>query len=295
MYYLKITFNKLPKVIMAHRVIHQDYHLPDRLFDAMELVYVEEGECLITIHDRFEFIVSPGEIYICPPNMLHTCKTVSSRVHHIHSTIGVVADFGYELLDETAFQNHKYLHFSEDTAFSDKDFIILPFHYKPDKKIRIEERYNFFNREYIFNDYFSSQIISSKFVGFISEIARDFFESLKVKDNKHSAASNFMYSKKIIEYITDNYTKQLDLNMLAGYVGLSPNYICNIFKKVTNETIIGYLNMVRIKKAKELMLNSQLNINQICEMIGIENWKYFSELFKKYEGISPKQYRTLIK
>ncbi|MDO8685943.1 MAG: helix-turn-helix transcriptional regulator, partial [Clostridiales bacterium] len=90
-----------------------------------------------------------------------------------------------------------------------------------------------------------------------------------------------------------NYNKQLDFEHLAGYMNLNRDYVCALFKKVTNQSITRYLIGIRIKKAKELLLNTNFNMNSICLEVGIENEQYFCKLFKKYEGISPNQYRSL--
>lgn len=72
---------------------------------------------------------------------------------------------------------------------------------------------------------------------------------------------------------------------------MSESYFSHVFKKEAGQSFTNYVNFARINKAKDLLKNSDLKINEIAAMVGLENANYFSTLFKKLTGKSPNQYR----
>lgn len=78
---------------------------------------------------------------------------------------------------------------------------------------------------------------------------------------------------------------------LAAEVFLSPNYLSQIFKQETGESVTEVLTKTRMEAAKELLKSADLRILEIAEMVGYENTTYFSTVFKKYTGLYPQKYR----
>lgn len=95
-----------------------------------------------------------------------------------------------------------------------------------------------------------------------------------------------------IEFIDKNYANQeLTLNLLADVVNISPNYFSRIFSKNEGCTFVEYLTNIRINKAKELLMCSNMKTTNIAYEIGYKDSHYFSCLFKKLTGCTPKEYR----
>ena len=98
---------------------------------------------------------------------------------------------------------------------------------------------------------------------------------------------------KIINYIDSHYRdNDLSLELLAEKVDISVSYISAILKKEKNTTFVKYLTTLRMEKAKELLKNPNNKIVDIAESIGFSEPYYFSHSFKKYQGVSPKEYRN---
>ena len=93
------------------------------------------------------------------------------------------------------------------------------------------------------------------------------------------------------EYISRNYSKKLSLNILAQINCCSVQTLISKFKVQTGKTPMEYITGLRIKKAKDFLLNTDLSIGQISEFCGYENVYYFSNVFKKEIGMSPLQFR----
>lgn len=96
---------------------------------------------------------------------------------------------------------------------------------------------------------------------------------------------------KIKTYLEENYSKDLSLENLADYLGHSFKYTSILFKKVMGDNFKNYLNLYRIKRAKELMYNDKsLKIKDIASLVGCNSSNTFIRIFRKYEGVSPTQY-----
>lgn len=96
--------------------------------------------------------------------------------------------------------------------------------------------------------------------------------------------------KKIVEQIHLNYQKNWQLADLAQIGGCSAHYLCRIFKEVTNYTPINYLIKIRLDIAIDLLKNSDYTVSEIAEMVGFSDVYYFSRLFKKWMGKSPRHF-----
>lgn len=95
------------------------------------------------------------------------------------------------------------------------------------------------------------------------------------------------------EYIAENYANSdFSLNMIAGYIGVSPSYFSSIFKQGTGQSFIEYLTKVRIDRACELLKCTTLRTSEIGEKVGYNDPHYFSATFKKIMGQSPKDFKT---
>lgn len=100
--------------------------------------------------------------------------------------------------------------------------------------------------------------------------------------------------KRIIQYIELHYTHDISLDQIADHVLLNPNYISSLFRKETGLTFIHFLHLYRIKKAKEMMLmDTGLSFHKISEQVGYESVRHFFNVFKKYSGVTPGEYRGL--
>jgi len=94
------------------------------------------------------------------------------------------------------------------------------------------------------------------------------------------------------EYIRENYNNpDISLNTVAAHVALSPAHFSTIFAQEMSETFIDHLTSVRIEKVKELLLSTDDKIVNIAFSVGYSEPNYLSYLFKKREGLSPKEYR----
>ncbi|MDC7239624.1 MAG: helix-turn-helix domain-containing protein [Spirochaetales bacterium] len=99
--------------------------------------------------------------------------------------------------------------------------------------------------------------------------------------------------EKARTYINENFMSQdISLNSLASHVSVSPNHFSTIFSQEMGVTFIEYLTSVRLEHAKELLRNSRMKCADISYEVGYSDPHYFSFIFKKNFGISPREYRA---
>ncbi len=104
-----------------------------------------------------------------------------------------------------------------------------------------------------------------------------------------------MYYNKQIQLarrlLDQRYATAITIEQLSHEVALSPYYLIRLFHRIYKQTPHQYLIRVRITKAKDLLINSNLSITEICADVGFESLGSFSTLFRKIVGISPSAYR----
>ncbi|MEF3309150.1 helix-turn-helix domain-containing protein [Paenibacillus sp. GYB004] len=110
---------------------------------------------------------------------------------------------------------------------------------------------------------------------------------------QHAYRSGALLSA-IMSYIDEHYNEDLYLDKIADKMNVSVKYVSRVFKEKTGMNITDYISQVRISKAKELLVHSDLPIGAIAEKVGIHNRTTFLRTFKKVEGLSPNDFRKSI-
>lgn len=98
---------------------------------------------------------------------------------------------------------------------------------------------------------------------------------------------------QIIEYVSKNYNKDVGLTELSELVGMNPAYLSVLFKETLGKTYIKYLTGIRVEKACALLAEGN-KVSTVASMVGISDVHYFGEIFKKYTGKTPREYRDSI-
>lgn len=99
---------------------------------------------------------------------------------------------------------------------------------------------------------------------------------------------------QLLQYINNNYQRDIGLNELADMVRMNPAYLSWLFKEEMGTSYIKYLTSLRIRRAKEFLLQGY-KIHEVSEKVGYHNYRYFCEIFKKMEGKTPNEYRGHVK
>lgn len=98
--------------------------------------------------------------------------------------------------------------------------------------------------------------------------------------------------KKVLEYVNNNFFKQISIKSISEMFYINPNYISHIFKKETGENFTEYLSKIRVLYACDMLRDSKLPVQQISENSGFNDYFYFARIFKKITAKTPTQYRN---
>ena len=99
----------------------------------------------------------------------------------------------------------------------------------------------------------------------------------------------------IKEYIDSHIQEKITVKDLANLVHVNEQHLMRIFKKENGQSILEYINERRIVIASNLLKDTDYTINFIADCIGCENYSYFTKIFKKYTGFTPREYRMQFK
>lgn len=97
--------------------------------------------------------------------------------------------------------------------------------------------------------------------------------------------------KKVSKYIHSHLSEQIRLNDVADYVDLSPNYFSSLFKREMGIAFADYVNEIRVKESQFLLETTDYSIVDIAVAVGFNNQNYFTTIFRKHTGTTPKQFR----
>ncbi|MFD0696777.1 response regulator [Paenibacillus sp. GCM10027628] len=126
--------------------------------------------------------------------------------------------------------------------------------------------------------------------------ADDFFRKLrKMGDQlllqKQHEAHSFDLVDHVLAYTERNYMKNIGIGQIAGELNVTQSYLSTIFHKKTGTTFVKYLTRIRILKAKELLMESKLNIQEIAEQVGYYSTRHFTKLFTEIVGVYPSDFK----
>jgi AraC-like DNA-binding protein len=112
------------------------------------------------------------------------------------------------------------------------------------------------------------------------------------REGSESHNGTVMKLKPALDLIERQMDHPLTLEDLASSVGVTPQYFCDIFRSVTSHRPMEYVNQRRVDRAKQLLLvEPRTKVHAIGRRVGFESDSYFATVFKKFEGVSPRQFR----
>ena len=98
--------------------------------------------------------------------------------------------------------------------------------------------------------------------------------------------------EQVIEYLEYHYAEDVNFNDVASEFFITPNYLYRRFKEKKNKSVMQYLEEIRMKKAKELLKNTTLSVTEVAARTGYGDSNYFSRIFKKTCGKTPREFRN---
>jgi two-component system, response regulator YesN len=98
--------------------------------------------------------------------------------------------------------------------------------------------------------------------------------------------------RKAVEYIDERFHHDLSIDEVSEFIGLSCSHFCVLFKKESGLTFLEYVTKLRIERACSILRNTEVKVYQVAPMVGYQDPKYFTQVFKRMKGVTPSEYRA---
>lgn len=123
--------------------------------------------------------------------------------------------------------------------------------------------------------------------GWLKNVFNSFIDAMQ-----KSKKENYKGIVKVaMHYVNDHYNEDIGVEQMAAITYVTPNYFSRVFKKETGKSFTEWLNMVRLDKARVLLMDLKLRVYEVAEKVGYNDYKVFTHNFKKYFGCTPKEFR----
>ena len=139
-------------------------------------------------------------------------------------------------------------------------------------------------------DYILKPVNYEEFGTCIDNLKISLFEQ-RVSDQTESEELEERAITGITRYLQEHLAEEVSLSILAEQFHLNPQYISQLFKNEIGVGFLTYLTSIRMEKAKKLLISTPLSVAEIAEQSGYGDYRVFTKVFKKSEGITPSQYR----
>lgn len=258
----------LPMYVLGAGARDREWHfIRDDGYPSYQIIYCTRGSGVLKLGEE-TYNIGAGDAFYLPPKVPHEYYPVGD----IWETHWITFD-GREfpqLLEHIRLDKAKVFHINDLNAV---DAIF--------KKIVYLMKTNY---------YYCGHQCSAHLYQFLIELNR-----VVNLQNGSQDSQKLNQLQPVIDYINNNYQKELTLVELAELIDLSPQYLCRLFKECLNLRPFEFLARKRIQQAKMLLLEDKLNINEIAAKVGYNDCSYFCAVFKKHEMLSPAEFRSLHK
>lgn len=272
--YKDVYKNESNTCSIVHRKTIGPYNMSsNNIHTEYEIYYLFSDERSFFIKDR-TFHIQKNEMVFIDSMELHKTTSIGTEAHEI-ALIRFKKDFLVsDNSDATIFlpftMNHRVIHLSE----SDIQYV----------EGIIFNIINEFKRKQIGYEYSVRSLLLQLLV----------FSSRHIETNDNVQEHMSPIHEKvstIVQYINMNFADSLTLSSVSKHFFISPNYLSLIFKEVTGFNFVEYLNILRIKEAQRLLVNSGMKVIQVAEEVGFGSISHFARVFKKITGYSPLNYK----
>lgn len=130
-----------------------------------------------------------------------------------------------------------------------------------------------------------------RLVDMIQSLRNRLFEWMKSSGDSRSREHGEGVIAKAKRFIETNYQQDIGIDEVADYVQISFGHFCTLFKQETGGTFLDYLTRLRIEKACFILQHSEVKVFQVAPMVGYQDPRYFTQVFKKIMGKTPSEYR----
>ena len=271
---------------------HNNEFEDERRQHLIELAIIEKGSVYRVEHGD-PVLVKPNDFLCVMPDFRGYMHSVVSGETHSHLSICMHGDFTYEIF-HSGQGAEPYHILSERYYQADTPIAIIP------QVCSLSEFYPEvyrllygISRANLTKNAGDQLICFSHWYAVLSLLTRYSLKLLAEESKISAAPSHHIYVQKAVEYVVAHLHETVYVGDIAGYLGISPNYLNAVFKMVTGYSMVHYIKKVKIDKLKELIANGQ-TLKQAGAQVGCCDTSYLCKLFKRYTGMSIQNYKQLL-
>ncbi len=264
-------------------------HQPRRIYDH-ELMMCMSGEAFLSLGGR-KHTIKPNSICLIPPDTSHnfwvdTC----ANIYFVHFDFFYREDF--DMLADYYDINKHYIrlfgmeldreHVRNNPVF--ENGYTFPEHIAMKNPEKARNAMKSLYRAYV--QHYAGWELTAKAL-LLTILDAIYAETVNVNAQSYMSSYHHEIVARIKEFVSERFGEALQVSDIAEHVGLSPDHTSRVFKKLTGEHLVEYIARYRLAKAKKLMLNTALALEDIALMVGFKNANYFSHTMKKFENEPP--------
>lgn len=287
---MKVTYIKtnLPSIINVSKIVTIHYDEYDKNFvfegekhDFWELVYVDKGQVEIC-RDNTSLTLSQGEMIFHRPNEFHSIRAYNSSPNFF--VISFVCS------------SPAMLYFEGFHTVLDKELkpFLSSIMHEAEKTFEIPKNDPFLNKLKKKENAAigGEQLIKLYLEELMILLVRSIIEKKQgtVFPSKESMESHLVTDIK--NYIEEKTTEVFRIDTLCRHIGYGKSYVSRMFHEQTGETLGSFATKMKIKKAKQLIRESNYNFTQISDALAFDNPQYFSRVFKRVTGMTPTEFKA---
>lgn len=252
------------------------------IHETFEMVYIKSGEGLFEIGDQ-SVDVGPNDIVIIKPNRYHKLNVTSDGGCDFIVLYFKFMNQSSHALSEVSLEDFINFVSGKDSGA----FIKLKVSQKNDIIVLLNRILKEKVSDQLGSDLLNYLMLMELFVLISRALKAEWENSIK---NKSPKIKELMHSA--IQFVLNNYEREISITDIAKYVFLSPSYFTRAFKEDTGLSPMQYLLNIRIKRSCELLAETDLKVGDIAHSVGFSNQQRFNDMFKKQTNMTPMQYRN---
>ena len=242
--------------------------------EELEIVHVLSGELLLYINNEHR-LMKNGDIAFISSGMLHRAEPTHAEYECLVFSPSFLKKYSYGKLSELL------------TPLISGDAVIES--RAPEDEAIISATERLFASSHS-EDGFIELCISANMCELLYLLYRAQRVNTDKKANSHTHGVRL--TVKLISWIDEHYAEHITLDDMAAICNFSPKYLCSFFRKMTGLSPMEYVNRLRIEKACLSISNGHTSITDAAFDSGFNELSYFSKLFKKYVGCTPREYKS---
>ena len=259
----------------------------------MQMLYILNGKITNEIGGVSE-TVSKGELILLPPFVKHRNDYFAGAdlftISFMPSLIDSSFDTPFQIDDSSTFSR---LYFRPFIDMARNPEQIRKFHFITAETLVLKDLFWSIFDEFVSENDSDKLLMHANFVKVLALVTRNYMDTKdqqqKMVNNPHQ--KHYEKVQNAIQYIQDNYQKDLKIGDIISQCNISSTYFRMIFKEITGKSFVQYLNELRIYHAIVYIKKTQLNLSEISYEVGFTEFQNFHRTFKKIIGCSPSAYR----